>query len=670
MKGERLLTEDFTNYSFLSTPQFSPDGSKAAFVRKKANLQNNSYDTELWVVDIASGEKKQIAVLNDGAFFCWEDGTHLLYPNLKDAADILTREQGELLRVFYAMDICSGKEAICFKVKTNANHIEKLDNGTYLLTSWFDAARPDAENAQGEEKARRLAQIADDLRYEIVDEIPFWWDGLEFTNKKRTRVYLYDKAADKLSPVTEPLFDTAHVRKVAGKNQLLLAGQTFSDIKLTESGLYLYDMDTGETHTLLEGGKLRIYWADALGENAVIAATDMKTHGMYENPKFYSIPLSGGPCSLLADYDRSISDMVVTDSKFGEGGTYISRGDKIWFISTERFHTELRNIDTQGRITSVIAGKGAVNMFDICGDKALHVSMRGLKLQELYVYDMASGTEKQLTDWNDIYLADKALADYHHFSFQTRDGFELDGWVLFPVDYQEGETYPAILDIHGGPPAAYGEIFVHEMQLWANAGYFVFFTNPRGGEGRGNAFMDIRGRWGEVDYADFMDFTDEVLKRYPMIDKARVGVTGGSYGGYMTNWIVGHTDRFAAAASQRSVANTISMVGHSGSGFNYNVDQINTDLWEGDGVLEYWKHSPLKYANRVKTPILFIHSDQDRDCFISEGLQMFTAVRLHGCKARMCIFKGEGHGLSRTGRPLQRIRRLKEITGWFDQHLK
>ena len=149
--------------------------------------------------------------------------------------------------------------------------------------------------------------------------------------------------------------------------------------------------------------------------------------------------------------------------------------------------------------------------------------MRGLKLQELYIYNLVTGEERQLTDWNDTYLADKRLADYHHFSFLTRDGFELDGWVLFPVDYQEGKTYPAILDIHGGPPAAYGEIFVHEMQLWANSGYFVFFTNPRGGEGRGNAFMDIRGRWGEVDYEDFMDFTDEVLKRYPMIDKARVG---------------------------------------------------------------------------------------------------------------------------------------------------
>lgn len=271
--------------------------------------------------------------------------------------------------------------------------------------------------------------------------------------------------------------------------------------------------------------------------------------------------------------------------------------------------------------------------------------MRGIKLQELYIYNLVTGEERQLTDWNDTYLADKRLADYHHFSFLTRDGFELDGWVLLPRRLSGGENISGYTGHPWGTAGSLRGIFVHEMQLWANSGYFVFFTNPRGGEGRGNAFMDIRGRWGEVDYEDFMDFTDEVLKRYPMIDKARVGVTGGSYGGYMTNWIVGHTDRFAAAASQRSVANNISMVGHSGSGFNYNVDQVNVDLWEGDGVLEYWKHSPLKYANRVKTPILFIHSDQDRDCFISEGLQMFTAVRLHGCKARMCIFKGEGHGL-------------------------
>lgn len=670
MNKVNLELEDFTKYSFLSSPLLSPDGARAAFIRRTADLERNGYLAELWTVDVGSGELKMITQLSDSAFFCWEDERHVLFPAIRTKEHKDIRQSGELLTVFYLADVLTGEQSEHFSVRTNANRIEKLPCGQYMLTSWFDCLRPDAENASGDEKEKMLARIADDLRYEIVDEIPFWWDGLEYTNKKRTRVYLYDSAQDSFSAVTPPLFNAINVRIVPGKDKLLISGQEFDKVKLTQDGLYLYDVETKQAKTLLQGEKLRIYWADAAEGQAVIAATDMKTHGMYENPKFYSIPLSGGECALMSDYDRSINDMLVTDCKFGGGGTYLSAGGYIWFISTERFDTVLRRIDSAGRMEDVIARPGAVNMFDVHGQSVLHVSMRGLGLQELYLLDMHSGEEKQLTRWNDEFLCGKKLSSHEHFTFLARDGFELDGWVLYPVDYKPGKSYPAILDIHGGPPAAYGEIFVHEMQLWANRGYFVFFSNPRGGEGRGNAFMDIRGKWGEVDYNDLMDFTDEVLARYPMIDRLRVGVTGGSYGGYMTNWIIGHTDRFAAAASQRSVSNCISMVGHSGSGYNYNVDQMNVDLWSEGGAAEYWKRSPLKYAHRAKTPILFIHSDRDRDCFLSEGLQMFTAVRFHGCEARMCIFKDEGHDLSRTGRPAQRIRRLAEITRWFDKYLK
>lgn len=139
----------------------------------------------------------------------------------------------------------------------------------------------------------------------------------------------------------------------------------------------------------------------------------------------------------------------------------------------------------------------------------------------------------------------------------SRGSYELDGWILKPADFDEKRTYPAILDIHGGPKTAYGEVFFHEMQFWAGQGYVVFFCNPTGSDGRGDRFADLRGRYGQIDYEDLMAFTDAVLDRVPQIDTRRLGVTGGSYGGYMTNWIIGHTDRFAAAASQRSIANWV-----------------------------------------------------------------------------------------------------------------
>ena len=206
------------------------------------------------------------------------------------------------------------------------------------------------------------------------------------------------------------------------------------------------------------------------------------------------------------------------------------------------------------------------------------------------------------------------------------------------------------------------------MQGCANVGYFVFVRNPRGGDGRGNEFADIRGRYGKEDYSDLMKFTDVVLKKYPQIDVNKVGVTGGSYGGFMTNWIIGHTDRFAAAASQRSISNWISMAYISDIGYYFAEDQVASTPWTDMDLM--WEQSPLKYADKVKTPTLFIHSDEDYRCPIAEGWQMFSALKYHGVEARLCMFKGENHELSRGGKPLHRQRRLDEITDWFEKYLK
>ena len=294
------------------------------------------------------------------------------------------------------------------------------------------------------------------------------------------------------------------------------------------------------------------------------------------------------------------------------------------------------------------------------------VGFRELKLQELY--KLENSEEIQITDFNGWVNKVKKLSYPERLTFQTKEGITIEGWVMKPVDYEEGKKYPAILNIHGGPKTVYGEIFFHEMQYWANEGYVVFFCNPRGSDGRGNAFADIRGKYGTVDYEDIMKFTDVVLEKYPFINKERVGVTGGSYGGFMTNWIIGHTNRFKAAVSQRSISNWISKFGTTDIGYYFVEDQQAATPWSD--VEKLWFHSPLKYANKVQTPTLFIHSEEDYRCWTVEAFQMFTALKYHGVEARLCLFKGENHELSRSGKPKHRIRRLKEITNWFNKYLK
>ena len=205
------------------------------------------------------------------------------------------------------------------------------------------------------------------------------------------------------------------------------------------------------------------------------------------------------------------------------------------------------------------------------------------------------------------------------------------------------------------------------MQYWANEGYFVFFCNPRGSDGKGNEFADIRGQvlvqW---IVENLMDFTDAVLKKYPQISRTQLAVTGGSYGGFMTNWIVGHTDRFACAATQRSISNWISFYGISDIGTFFGTDQTAGDIYEKHDKM--WQASPLKYADKVTTPLLFIHSDEDFRCPNSEGLQFLHSVGRQRCTGSDAGFKGENHELSRSGKPLHRVRRLEEITEWIKKY--
>ena len=340
--------------------------------------------------------------------------------------------------------------------------------------------------------------------------------------------------------------------------------------------------------------------------------------------------------------------------------------DGVTYITTERNWSKINHTDYNGHVTSLTADEGSVDCMDKKGETLVYVAMRQNKLQELYC--LTEQGEMQLSHINERIFEKKSVVTPKPLRITNDEGVEIDGWVLEPVDYDESKSYPAILDIHGGPKTVYGTCFMHEMQYWANEGYFVFFCNPRGGDGRGNEFADIRGRYGQEDYEDIMAFTDYVLWSYPQIDKSRIGVTGGSYGGFMTNWIIGHTHRFAAAASQRSISNWISMEGTSDIGPYFGLDQAGGNAWERQD--QAWWHSPLKYADKCTTPTLFIHSDEDYRCWMVEALQMFSALKVHGIESRVCLFHGENHELSRSGKPEHRIRRLKEITDWFNHYLK
>ena len=275
---------------------------------------------------------------------------------------------------------------------------------------------------------------------------------------------------------------------------------------------------------------------------------------------------------------------------------------------------------------------------------------------------------RKVTALNEDFFRDTEVSPCEYIPFTDRDGVRIDAWALKPADFEENSSYPCVLAVHGGPRAAYGELFYHELQMFAANGYFVIFCNPRGSEGYGEEFADIRGKYGTVDYTDIMDLADHALQVYPQIDPDRMCEEGGSYGGFMSNWIEGHTDRFAAICSQRSISNWISDFGSSEIGMSFDGNETGATPWSDPKKM--WEQSPLKYACHAKTPILFIHSLQDYNCPLQQGLEMFTAMKYFHVPSKMVIFEGENHNLCRSGKPKHRIRRLREMLEWFDRYTK
>ncbi|MDH5199964.1 MAG: S9 family peptidase, partial [Candidatus Bathyarchaeota archaeon] len=235
----------------------------------------------------------------------------------------------------------------------------------------------------------------------------------------------------------------------------------------------------------------------------------------------------------------------------------------------------------------------------------------------------------------------------------------------------EGGKCPTVLEIHGGPRSVYGDAMFHEFQVLAAEGFAVIYTNPRGSGGYGEAYAQaLMGHYGECDYEDLMAFVDEALKRFPFLDESRLGVTGGSYGGYMTNWMISHTDRFAAAVTFRCVCNWVSKFGVSDIGYMQPKSISGRETFWGDDIVEQLRHSPIMYAGNVKTPCLIVHSEQDYRCPMDQGEQWFVALKLQGVETELVRFPDENHELSRSGKPKHREERLRHMLRWFEKHLK
>ena len=658
---ENLKLKSFLEYKFLSNLDFNTKGNILAFTVTESDFDKNAYKNFIYTLDIENKNIKKLTHSGKEKNSLWLNENIILFSGARDEKINLKVKLGETWTLYYALDIKNGGEAYEYmRIPMEVTGIKIVDENNFFLTATYDHNSLDLNNLTGDEREKAIATIEENKDYEVLDEIPFWNNGVGFVNKKRNRLYHFDRTNNKLTPISDEYsnIELFNVRD----NKVIFIARTYTDKLPLTASLWTYDLISNNLENIISDNLYDISFANFIENKIVCAFSDMTQFGVNENHKLYLIDDKN--INLLYENDTWLSSTVGSDCRLGGGKSFKVIGDKLYFLSTVVERTHLNSVDVKGNVQVLCDEDGSIDCFDIANGNIFYVGMRDYTLQE--IYKLENNSSEKLTTFNEEINKKYKISKPEIFDFTTNED-TTKGFVIYPVDYDKNKTYPAILDIHGGPKTVYGNIFYHEMQVWANMGYFVFFTNPHGSDGYGNVFADIRGKYGTVDYNDLMNFTDYVLEKYP-IDKKRVGVTGGSYGGYMTNWIIGHTDRFACAASQRSISNWISKFGTTDIGYYFNADQNQATPWQFHDKL--WWHSPLKYADKAKTPTLFIHSEEDYRCWLAEGLQMFTALKYHGVEARLCMFRGENHELSRGGKPKHRVRRLTEITNWFEKYLK
>ncbi len=323
------------------------------------------------------------------------------------------------------------------------------------------------------------------------------------------------------------------------------------------------------------------------------------------------------------------------------------------------------NLNTE-KLTKLESNEWEIATIRKCGEKWVTLITDPVTPPEIYEYK--SGKFNKLTSHNKMFEEEINLTMPEEHWIETEKGVMVQGWMMKPSEMKKNKKYPAIMEVHGGPHVLYGWSFFFEFHLLAAAGYAVFYINPRGSQGYGEDFCNaIRGDWGKLDWLDIKK-SAEYFMDFEYIDEKKVGITGGSYGGYMTNWAIGHTNMFKAAVTQRSVVNCHNFFGTSDAGFYFIGEVANGKPWEKP--MNYMKVSPLSYVKNVNTPLLIIHSEGDQRTPIEQGEQLFTALKLLRKKCAFLRFDGESHDLSRTGSPKNRMARLAHIIKWFNRYLK
>jgi dipeptidyl aminopeptidase/acylaminoacyl peptidase len=640
-----MQPEDVYALEGVSDPRLSPDGTTVAYATWTIDGEANEYRGNVWLAPVDGSEPPRrftTGERRDGEPRWSPDGTRMAFVSSR-----AEKEPGQL----YVISLKGGEAEKLTKLKEDVRQIAWSPDGTKIVF----ASRLRDEAYEEEDERKRPPRRVTRLWYKLDNE---GWIA-----DRRTQLFVVPAdGSEEPRQLTDGEYENANPAWSPDGTRIAFesARQDSWDTDLVQD-IYLVPSEGGEPERLTRG-------------DGVCGSPSWSPDGARIAFLYTPDPFAWGKHTQVALVDvASREQRVLTESLDRQCAPYppvrepVWDGDRIVFGVEDHGSVVVYSVPADGSSgpEPVLSGERAVKGFDVKDGVIVHATSTPTTFADLYV------GEERVTDTTKDFPA--SIVTPERFTAISKDGSEVEAWLVRPAGFEEGKRYPVLLSIHGGPQTQYISSFFDEFQVFSGAGYAVVFANPRGSSGYTEAWSSaIRGRlgegsgWGAVDYEDLLAAMDTALERFDFLDPERTGVLGGSYGGYMTSWIVSHTNRFKAACSERAVNNLYTAMGSSDVFWAF---KGYFGTFAHEAVDEWLERSPSIYADKIETPLLILHSEGDLRCSVEQAEHLFIVMRLLGKEVEFVRFSGESHELSRSGAPVHRVQRFEVLLEWFGRYL-
>lgn len=671
MPKRPITPDDLYRIILVGDPQISPDGSRILFTRKTIDREQNAYLGHLWTVDTDGGNPRQWTQGKTSASMGrWSfDGRHIAFVSGRN----------EKIPQIFVLSSNGGE----------ATSVTELEEGSIASIAWSPdgryiafSYRPTNENwTQRAKKDREAKNLSIPPRE--IDDMWYRLDGDGYFLDSRYGLYVVEVETSRVSKVytPNPRMDSFSFDWNPNSEELIVTDSVAKNpiFDLIDDRLFRVDLSgqAVEVATGNKGPKGAAKWSPDGNWIAYVGNVGDSYGWDARNDHLYVVASEGGQAKdLSSPYDYCLATGTLSDTKeasFDAPLSWLSDSSGLLVQLARNGRVNIGQISLEGKLEEVTTSD-AVFAFGA-------VSRQGAKLgvlrsdpehlAEVGVLELATKNVQMLTQFNRGYHEEIETVRSEEFWIESEDGHRVHGWLIKPVGYLAPKRYPAILEVHGGPHAQYGCTYFHEFQVLAAEGYAVFFSNPRGSKGYGEAHCAaISGDWGKKDWMDIQAVT-RYIQHQNFVHPGQIGIMGGSYGGYMTNWAIGHSKDYRAAITDRCVSNMVSMAGSSDFPFAPGGYFPGVAFGDLEDIRKLWEQSPIAYFKGVDTPTLIIHSEGDLRCNVEQSEQVFAALQAQGVPSRFVRYpQTTSHGMSRSGPPDLRIHRLNEITRWWERWLK